>query len=50
MKVYLVDGWRTSAEYAISLPISRLEREEGMQSNLPRRNERDGTDGEEGIR
>lgn len=24
MKVYLVGGWRTSAEYVISLPISRL--------------------------
>jgi hypothetical protein len=50
MKVYLVDGRRTSVEYGISLPISRLEREEGMQSNLPRWNERGGTDGEEGIR
>jgi len=25
MKVYLVDGWRTSVEYVIALPISRLE-------------------------
>ena len=24
MKVYLVDGWRTSVEYVIALPISLL--------------------------
>jgi hypothetical protein len=29
MKVYLVDGWRTSAEYVISLPISLLSGKKG---------------------
>ena len=50
MKVYLVDGWRTSVEYVIALPISRLEGEEGVRSHLPRRNYRGSTQGEEGMR
>ena len=46
MRVYPFGGERTSGEYVIVLPISPLTGRK-RRSHIPRRNYRDGADGEE---